>query len=867
MFILGVMVLLPLHFIAQTIDDDACGAVISGDPDPVGVYSYSDDPNILDSYDPVSFNIFYWGIAKDNGTWVGEELTLEKVKESVDLLNDAFSPYKICFNLVGMDIIKNTSIHDETTLDAITDYADDNGYVKSNAYNIYVPNSFCCYSGITSYFSTTIGIRVGAVTLPTFIHEMGHTLNLRHTFGPGNDRPDPVNCERVTRNINAPEYNADTMGDRVHDTNAVPNFQREQHNHMASAIEIADIGYTWQYARDSISLNPNGFHGYTNANDIELALYYYSFTEEEVEYLKYNPAVNYAYYDENTHTYTPDIRVYDPGSAFFKDCAGTPYQITSTDIKNFMAYTRNESRQLFTVGQGIRMREAIDDKWNQVFSFVESNPYDLYIEDNQNDIGQEPNIHTDIFWNSPDIWVRNQQDGVTNQVHQNPEYDPVNPNYIYVKIRNKSCDTSSGNDILKVYWSKATIGYSWPYHWDGSWVVNGIDMGGELTITIPNIPSILPGGEAIMEIPWMVPDPDDYIGISSNPWHFSLLARIESTEDPMAYTEGNYTAVNVKNNNNIAWKNVNVVDLVPNVSTPIGSVIALSNPTGQATTYNLSFFKDPGETGKPIYQEAEVGITLDSTLVAAWNAGGSLGSNYALANTTGNKLVATGDSMELNNIELQAYEYATMYVTFNFLTAELTSKNKFVYHITQEDETSGEVYGGETFIINKLPRMAFSAYGGEDEFIKMNDEITLYAESINEDALYNWYDPDGNLIYTGADLTVSPLITQTYKLEIIAETDGYKDYDEVTVNIMPYHIESLIPNPVNSQLTVTYDAQGATSAYLMLVNQTTSNSDNYILDTEESSIGIDVSGLPTGLYSVILVCNGEIQSVKNLVKQ
>lgn len=46
-----------------------------------------------------------------------------------------------------------------------------------------------------------------------------------------------------------------------------------------------------------------------------------------------------------------------------------------------------------------------------------------------------------------------------------------------------------------------------------------------------------------------------------------------------------------------------------------------------------------------------------------------------------------------------------------------------------------------------------------------------------------------------------------------------------------------------------------------------SYSDNYILDTEESSMGIDVSGLPTGLYSVILVCNGEIQSVKNLVKQ
>src|SRR5690554_6552688 len=148
--------------------------------------------------------------------------------------------------------------------------------------------------------------------------------------------------------------------------------------------------------------------------------------------------------------------------------------------------------------------------------------------------------------------------------------------------------------------------------------------------------------------------------------------------------------------------------------------------------------------------------------------------------------------MELNNIELQAYEYATMSVTFNFLTAELTSKQQFVYHAVQEDYLAEEVYGGETFVINKQPRFAFSAYGGEDEYVKINEEVTLFAETINEDAIYNWYDTDGNLIYTGTDFTVSPTISQTYKLEIIAETDGFKDYDEVTVNITPYHTESLI---------------------------------------------------------------------------
>lgn len=189
------MVLLPLHFVAQTPNDEVCGTEISGDPDPVGVYSYSDDPNILDGYDPVSFNIFYWGVAKDDGTWIGDELTLEKVQESVDLLNEAFSPYKICFNLVGMDIIKKDSLHSGASYGAITNYASQNGYVKANSYNIYVPNLFCCYSGITSYFSTTIGIRVGAVASPSFIHEMGHTFNLYHTFGNNNDRPNPVNSQ------------------------------------------------------------------------------------------------------------------------------------------------------------------------------------------------------------------------------------------------------------------------------------------------------------------------------------------------------------------------------------------------------------------------------------------------------------------------------------------------------------------------------------------------------------------------------------------------------------------------------------------------------------------------------------------------
>lgn len=132
--------------------------------------------------------------------------------------------------------------------------------------------------------------------------------------------------------------------------------------------------------------------------------------------------------------------------------------------------------------------------------------------------------------------------------------------------------------------------------------------------------------------------------------------------------------------------------------------------------------------------------------------------------------------------------------------------------------------------------------------IFLSAQKTKDAAQINEAAVYNWYDLEGNLIYTGPDLTVSPEVTKTYKLEIITDTDGYKDYDQV-------------------QVTVNYIVDEATSAYLMVVSTVTGISNNYILDTNETSININVSNYSSGFYTVALVCDGEIVDSKNLSKQ
>jgi hypothetical protein len=228
-----------------------------------------------------------------------------------------------------------------------------------------------------------------------------------------------------------------------------------------------------------------------------------------------------------------------------------------------------------------------------------------------------------------------------------------------------------------------------------------------------------------------------------------------------------------------------------------------------------------------------------------------------------------GDHATLNNLVLKSKEFGLITLDFNFLTKELTNKTEFTYHVVQKDATTGEVIGGETFVVKKKSRPIFIADAGNDKEINENEMITLKAKEINEAAIYNWYNTDGKLIYQGKDLTVSADIAKKYKLEIVAEADGFKDYDEIQVKLKPSIIESISPNPTSNQMQVNYKLNGVSSAYLMIIGQygTNGSSKNYVLNTTSSQTTINLSNYTNGFYTVALVCNGEIVDAKTLIKQ
>lgn len=830
------------------------------------MYSRSVDPAYLNNFEPKVLNVFYWNIVKNDGSGP-PQLSAEDYLRAQDDLNNAFSNFNICFNLNGFEIYKNDIYETwpSTNFISLVNHMKGVGKYKDDAINVYLYRS----SAAAGVSSSKNAIGVGKWQFKNdplsqvLVHEMGHQLGLSHTYigWQGNS------CEHVTRDINDPDYNATDIngnparGDKIHDTNAAPDLRQEQREHGIKALVA--IGFTTLQAR-IILTDVDGFVNHPEAILIENGLLDYGFTPSEVNVIKFNGVSSFAYFNINSCIYNPDSRINDPDSPFFKDCQKTPYQFFQSDIRNFMSSTGQDCTNQFSTGQGIHMHEFIDsDNTDYFFDRFTQKPYDLSIRDSYEDIGQEPNIHTDnVLWHSPDLWVRNQNDGQTNQVHQNPEYDPVIPNFLYVRITNKGCSPSSGNDELKLYWAKANTQLLWDLHWNGTLFVNGILMGDQITTL--NVPIIQPGEEIILEAEWLVPDPEDYIGINVNPWHFCLLARIESENDPMTVPEVEFLPHNVRNNNNIAWKNTTVIDIIPNTPT-IGGLVAVSNPFTTTKTYTLELFSDSNESGKAIYDEAEVTIEMDEILFNAWEIGNKTGANF---NTTSNekKLIAAGNNVLFDNIQLAPQDFGTVYLTFNFLTKELTDKTTFTYHVIQRDKSTNQIVGGETYEIRKQPRPGFTADAGDDKEVERNESVTLQAETINEDAVYNWYDTEGNLIATGSTLTISPEFSNQYKLEIISDLDGLKDYDDISVTINPYRIISISPNPTNSQVTVNYQVDGANSSYVMIVNQNTGNSENYILDTSLNTVNIDLSHLSTALYSVILIADGEIQDSKNLLK-
>lgn len=731
------------------------------------------------------FRIKFWNVRNNNGTagsWVSYEMAVKYVKD----LNEHYKDMDICFVLTGVGQLYDDSSLNGKEHNYLKQKGIQNNAYDDNAINVYIaPTIMGGAHGITNYYSNSIALYEVAMwhEKGLLAHEVGHALTLIHTHG---------------------QYNSPPNGN-------VGSLQGCE----AVTRDINDPNYNADINGDKVidtAADPGLFANINNPN--------YNINQD-CEYI---------------------------GNA--SDCFNVPYVLDESVLNNFMAYNHDHCKEIFTTGQKNRVHYNIDHANTQnhpvkkaLLTQDNNFAYDLFIRDGYEDYGEEPNVLTDNFWTSPDIWIRLNDDNVTD--HQNPIHSAT-PNYVYVRVVNRGCDISDSSGKIKLYWTKA--GTNLPLQaWDGSININNTPMGG--VIGEINLPEFKSYEEKIFKFQWNVPNPGDYHNINE-PWHFCLMAKIETNSDISTMPEITDSYYNYLNSNNLALKNVSIT----NVNESNSGIIHISNFNSMNKNYKINFKNELAQNNSNIFNEAEIRLEFDDTLWKIWENNNFLGSNYR---RMGNKTIIVNENSEIILGDFPNNKIGLLNVKVNFLTDLYTNKEKYGFHVIQKDNDSNELVGGEYYQVLKNQRIVFNA-----SYLKINNQIV--ATPIMEDAVYNWYNSDGNLLYSGLTFNYNN-DNDDIILEVESLEDGFISYKNISNEDLDVNfITSIYPNPATSNLNVNYDNIVCENSYFSLVKVDGIVYDNYLIDLNSNTFSIDISNKEPGIYRLLMICDNEIKESYNV---
>jgi hypothetical protein len=284
-------------------------------------------------------------------------------------------------------------------------------------------------------------------------------------------------------------------------------------------------------------------------------------------------------------------------------------------------------------------------------------PVDVWAKDSPEDDGTLPSSRLNAaWWTSPDIIVRNRQDG--ERQHQNPVGGQNN--YVYVQVRNRG-SSAAENVRVVVYWANPALGLFWPTSWNEL---------GATTVTVPA------GGTAWTEaVAWS----------PARSGHLCLLVRLESAADPIR-AEGD-----VPGDNNIAQRNVHVLGLPQQISGSSGGesvplvVVGPPGPSPRPVDVVIQYPSQPSAV--------TVKVSLPPELMQRWQAAGGTVTGGQVA---GNQLTATGtNEMVISGLPLTPGEEAE-------LTMDLEGPTETPFVVAAVERVDGQDVGGSVYVYEGL---------------------------------------------------------------------------------------------------------------------------------------------------------------------
>lgn len=365
----------------------------------------------------------------------------------------------------------------------------------------------------------------------------------------------------------------------------------------------------------------------------------------------------------------------------------------------------------------------IDELWWCYQRNCESLSSDNYVRDIPSDNGTEPSAATSP-WMSPDIWARNTNDGFQNQVSQNLIQTPGAIAYVYVRVWNKGNrpnDNGVGN--ISLYWAKGSTALAWPNPWTGATTMTcgpyTLPLGGligtkplrrvnEDFTDFTMMGSPVEKDYYIYEFAWPIPDPDHYSGcfpLTADKEHFCLLAKMD---DGHPYTMSGTLVNDVRNYNNVAWKNITIMGDGLMIVRPNTGGVVWGNYTANAmnnVSLRIHFNKD---FDAQLLQNATLSIELNDEDIQEWQANGGQLQNAVYEQN--NKFTILGNDAEIGGFNVPGNTFKPVKVSLSPGPAGNYPDGEYNFDLIQYAE--GEVVGGEHYQVTLGQNVAARQAGG-----------------------------------------------------------------------------------------------------------------------------------------------------------
>lgn len=482
---------------------------------------------------------------------------------------------------------------------------------------------------------------------------------------------------------------------------------------------------------------------------------------------------------------------------------------------------------------------------------------DLFIRDNEDDTGKEYNVTTEPTWNSPDIWLRNQDDGLENHSHENIVTDSLStyPAYIYTKVSNRGLgDYNGSSKKLTLYWVNTAIGTNFNA-WFGTHQFEPRIPPCGLIASVAIDSLIMSDSCVVMPTQWSVPS---YLLRSPlqciNTTNIGLLAVV----DDSIKTELNkglvYNLLKDKEKlNDVALKNMTIINTTVDTlhnNEPINPPIIFPVFRGPEL-FSLSL-----EADNQTFSDLNLSIELSDDMYENWLNSGSMVQEVLEDEDNPKLFHLIGSQNRISGLNLNC-EKDSIKLYCNPIAKERQCESAAIFHLVVRDSL-GKEQDAMAFQTHLQSRLAMTPM-----IVKENGRYQ--AANIAEPAIFEWFDDANAKIGVGKVLQPGHLETSELRLKVTAISDGAVARTNLSM-MNESIIRHISPIPFNDYVQIVLNEPATKNYQIKLWSGDGTLLRSCALMSGALDASIDTRALPQGRYVLTLLVDGKMVETRNVVK-